>query len=283
MSATHIYEDNISKEEFLISASQDKTVRIWNIDSAECVRKIEIEEDQPLCLTDMFKKILFMGSANHNQIRTWKLESGIRLDDLPVENATAIHSMMLYKETNLLIGTNRSIEIRKVNIGTVVTSTLLTRFTGHTGSVMTMIYYDNETKFISGSSDATIRIWSIDDQRSSILFGHEKPVLALALSEQTRLISSSADKTIMIWNLKNGSCLRTLKDHNDWVTCLLIRKERLISGSDDHCIRVWDIDTRECIKTLREHEMNVCTLKLSKNGKLISSASDGVIKIWQSY
>lgn len=284
VTASIIYEDPHSKDDFLITASRDKSARVWNIDSTDCVRKFDTDEDDPTSVVVLGQKILLLGTASHNELRTWKLDSGIQLDNLLIENAKSIHSLLEYKNSIILVGTNHNVEMRQINVGPICTSNSVASFEGHQGAVLTMCYYQDMRKLITGSTDATIRIWSMNDQKKiRILFGHEKPVLAIVVAENTRLISSAADSTIIIWNLLNGDCLKTLRDHTDWVTCLIIRKDQLISGSDDKTLRVWDIDNRKCTKIIKEHEINVLTLALARNNKLISTASDGCVKIWNSY
>ncbi|KAI1788443.1 WD40 repeat-like protein [Ganoderma leucocontextum] len=92
---------------------------------------------------------------------------------------------------------------------------------------------------ISGSLDNTIKIWDIDTgnvQRT--LFGHIEGVWAVA-SDKLRLVSGSHDRTIKVWSREEGRCTATLVGHRGAVTCLALGEDRIVSGSDDGDVRVW--------------------------------------------
>jgi WD40 repeat protein len=57
------------------------------------------------------------------------------------------------------------------------------------------------------------------------------------LETSQKIASGSTDKTIKIWSLLNSNCLMTLKGHKDTITCLASKWETLYSGSLDMVIR----------------------------------------------
>ncbi|KAG1903968.1 WD40 repeat-like protein [Suillus fuscotomentosus] len=92
---------------------------------------------------------------------------------------------------------------------------------------------------ISGSLDNTIKVWDIDTAKATqTLFGHIEGVWAVA-SDKLRLISGSHDRTIKVWNREEGRCTATLVGHRGAVTCLGLGEDKIISGSDDGDIRIW--------------------------------------------
>ncbi|OAX33656.1 WD40 repeat-like protein [Rhizopogon vinicolor AM-OR11-026] len=92
---------------------------------------------------------------------------------------------------------------------------------------------------ISGSLDNTIKVWDIDSPKAKqTLFGHIEGVWAVA-SDKLRLISGSHDRTIKVWNREEGRCTATLVGHRGAVTCLGLGEDKIISGSDDGDIRIW--------------------------------------------
>jgi len=55
-------------------------------------------------------------------------------------------------------------------------------------------------RLVSGSGDATIRIWGTESlTEEGLLSGHELAVTALAILPSGRLVSASVDKTIRAW------------------------------------------------------------------------------------
>ncbi|KAH9932166.1 WD40-repeat-containing domain protein [Amylocystis lapponica] len=92
---------------------------------------------------------------------------------------------------------------------------------------------------ISGSLDNTIKQWDIDTGKVvRTLFGHIEGVWAIA-SDKLRLVSGSHDRTIKVWVREEGRCMATLVGHRGAVTCLALGEDKIVSGSDDGDIRLW--------------------------------------------
>lgn len=98
-------------------------------------------------------------------------------------------------------------------------------------------------------------------------------------NENTRLISGSQDKTIKIWNLIEGECVKTLEGHKSGVTCLKLvndENEWLASGSNDGCINLWDLkrgnDEFKLLFSL-DNQQEHCVSCLDQFLKVISSLS----------
>ncbi|OCH95241.1 WD40 repeat-like protein [Obba rivulosa] len=92
---------------------------------------------------------------------------------------------------------------------------------------------------ISGSLDNTIKLWDIDTGKAvKTLFGHIEGVWAVA-SDKLRLVSGSHDRTIKVWVREEGRCMATLVGHRGAVTCLALGEDKIVSGSDDGDVRLW--------------------------------------------
>ncbi|KAI0933689.1 hypothetical protein AcW1_005452 [Taiwanofungus camphoratus] len=92
---------------------------------------------------------------------------------------------------------------------------------------------------ISGSLDNTIKLWDIETGKAvRTLFGHIEGVWAVA-SDKLRLVSGSHDRTIKVWVREEGRCMATLVGHRGAVTCLALGEDKIVSGSDDGDVRLW--------------------------------------------
>ncbi|XP_048482754.1 WD repeat-containing protein 81 [Plutella xylostella] len=83
----------------------------------------------------------------------------------------------------------------------------LQTFVGHTACVKSLHCLDNETSFMSGSKDKTVRLWSLANQGDGnavtqcnwTYTGHKKGVLSLSFLESLRL-AVSTDSVVHIWD-----------------------------------------------------------------------------------
>lgn len=91
---------------------------------------------------------------------------------------------------------------------------------------------------ISGSLDNTIKQWNVETgECKRTLFGHVEGVWAVDM-DKLRIVSASHDRTIKVWD-HTGQCKHTLVGHRGAVTSIALGDDKIISGSDDSTIRIW--------------------------------------------
>lgn len=128
------------------------------------------------------------------------------------------------------------------------------------------------------------------------LNGHFGQVNYLSKLDENRFISSSSDKTIKIWNknLNNNlvnlnlgiikenpvlvkyECEATLLGHTNKVCkAILISNSRIASCSYDQTIKIWNSHpTYECLSTLQGHKREVTLIIELTDGRLLSNSID---------
>ncbi|ETO35255.1 WD-40 repeat protein [Reticulomyxa filosa] len=184
-------------------------------------------------------------------------------------------------------------------------SKLLKSFNGHNHCVNSIDYSTfNSNQFIySGSTDKTIHIWNIEDNKQIKLFnGHSSFVYCVKFSHyyyynQRRHIicSSSDDNTIRFWDVKHNKQLQILNEHTSWVGGIEFSQfnngRYLCSGSGDNTIRLWDIRSYQQIQLFNGHTNFISSVEYSPfiikninetfNSNVICSGSlDGTIRFW---
>ncbi|KAF7337744.1 Kinase-like protein [Mycena sanguinolenta] len=92
---------------------------------------------------------------------------------------------------------------------------------------------------VSGSLDNTIKVWDIDTSETiSTFFGHVEGVWAV-VADKLHVVSGSHDRTIKVWSRDESKCTATLVGHRDAVTCVASGDDRIVSGSYDCDVKVW--------------------------------------------
>ena len=96
----------------------------------------------------------------------------------------------------------------------------------------------DDQRFLSGSTDKTIRVWRLD-QLSGIPVNtfelHAEGVTAVALPDNQHALSGSRDNTVKLFNVNDGTVLRTFTNHLDDVKSLALLPDglRFVSSSYD--------------------------------------------------
>ncbi|KAJ8127630.1 hypothetical protein O1611_g6009 [Lasiodiplodia mahajangana] len=172
----------------------------------------------------------------------------------------------VYKE-RLLVGLNWKYGRYKVTV-----------LEGHTDSVMCLKIYNNY--LVTGSYDATIRLWNLDSGSLIRTFlGHTAGIRALQF-DGSKIISGSLDETIKIWNWQTGQCLLTISNHNDALVGLDLAGKILASSSMDRTIKIWNFEGKEAF-TLRGHKDDVNSVNMDTASRtLISASDDFTLRLW---
>ena len=135
---------------------------------------------------------------------------------------------------------------------------LIAAYTGHEALVTSLAISPNERRAVSGSEDATIRVWHLDDiYRQRVLRGHRGPVRSVAfLADSRHVVSAGDDQTVRIWEVGSGKCVRTLAGHEAAVRVLATDSEgrRLSSAGVDGTICVWQVG----LEAIRSCPFMVC-------------------------
>jgi WD40 repeat protein len=144
-------------------------------------------------------------------------------------------------------------------------------------------------QFLAGSEmveqRSYIKIWQLSTgQVYRTLFGHRRPVKALAIHLGNRCFIASGSHKIKLWDLQTGESWLTLFGHKADVSCLTISGDgqTLISGSQDKTLRTWNLNRGDLCHTFTGHRGTINIVILSENGEIaISGSADKTIKLWE--
>ena len=194
----------------LFSASDDMTVKLWDLDTQRCIRTYEghvgqVQQVLPLPKAFEIDEDDFVANANNDTSDTASLAS-----DTPKSRTQSVASSSY----------------------------------AHAHDDKSSFFPDDPARpappsyMLTGSLDGTIRLWHVPSGRCvHRFFGHVEGIWSLA-ADSLRLVSGAEDKTIKIWDPRTGKHERTLTGHTGPITCVGLSDERVVSGSEDGTVRV---------------------------------------------
>ncbi|CAH8828644.1 unnamed protein product [Trichobilharzia szidati] len=126
---------------------------------------------------------------------------------------------------------------------------LQNKLIGHSGPVNSIIYKpsntdsNNQSEWISGSDDCTIRVWNTTNQEAvcRMTLNTNGPITCLCLDTKRNILLSGVDKEIKIYDPQTGHVYRNYKGHQDIIRSIVVLPEddEYISASADGQIRIW--------------------------------------------
>ena len=162
---------------------------------------------------------------------------------------------------------------------------LLAALIGHEGPSHGCALTQDGRYAVSGSSDATLRLWDMALGRTVRLFrGHSAPAVACAIGTGDQsMVSASEDRTLRLWDLASGETLRVFAGHSDAVTCCALTPDgrRALSGSEDRTLRLWDLASGETLRVFAGHSDAVTCCALTPDGRrALSGSKDETLRLW---
>ncbi|KAE8343493.1 putative E3 ubiquitin ligase complex SCF subunit sconB [Aspergillus arachidicola] len=92
---------------------------------------------------------------------------------------------------------------------------------------------------VTSALDSTIRLWETTTGRClRTFFGHLEGVWALG-ADTLRIVSGAEDRMVKIWDPRTGKCERTFTGHSGPVTCIGLGDSRFATGSEDCEVRMY--------------------------------------------
>ena len=196
--------DSTSRTVF--TASDDTTIRLWDLDTRKCIRTFEghvAQVQQVVPLPPEFE-MDEENSLNHAE------------DSSSVTSAAEAPNLETY-----------------VRVSCAGSRTYNEAFHDSRERVAPPGY------MLTSSLDSTIRLWEVATGRCvRTFFGHLEGVWALG-ADTLRVVSGAEDRMVKVWDPRTGNCLRTFTGHAGPVTCIGLSDSRMCSGSEDGEVRLY--------------------------------------------
>ncbi len=207
---------------YLVSASTDKDIRIWDIESGKTVRKIRGQTGKG---TEGFIHDISLSPDNH------LLAVGGWMG--PDENPGKFD-----------IGTIRLFDFENGEIVALLK--------GHTDVVNCLAFSPDGKYLISGSSDNTARIWNAHSGKIvHILKRHLDDINEVAFSPNNAYaITASSDQSLILWDVSTGKQIYQMRGHSEKVLSAAFTPDgkSILSGDEDGKVLLWEVKSGRLTK-----------------------------------
>ncbi|PVU86082.1 hypothetical protein BB560_006816, partial [Smittium megazygosporum] len=275
--------------DYVASGSSDNTVKIWDIETGECVATCSGHTSKiwDICV-DKSGSTMFSASGDKT-IKIWSLKD-IRnptlVNTISECSNGDIYTVNLHPlESHLVFGGyDRSIKLYDLVVGRVVQS-----FNGHDLSVSSVCINPLGNLIVSGSKDHTVKFWDImSGSVVNSITTHLGEVTSIMINKtsSSELLTSAKDNSNRLWDLRTLRPLCKYKGHQNtsknFVKARFMHDDHLISsGNENGKVFIWNKMSGKVVSQLSGHESVVYdAVWNSKHGLLCSVGNDRTLKTW---
>ncbi|KAI9679745.1 MAG: hypothetical protein M1817_004759 [Caeruleum heppii] len=236
-------------EDKFITGSRDRTIRVWDVRTYQTIKV--------LGPPDVVKASTAAATAAQNTTS----HNGV----ITVHGSFATATGLASAETHPDLSFTRS-----------------TLSMYHDASIL-CLQFDSQI-LVTGSSDTTCIVWSIEDDYRPIrrLSHHTAGVLDVCFDER-RIVSCSKDTTLCVWDRTTGTMLQRLHGHKGPVNAVQMRGNLVVSASGDALIKLWNLDSGKCVREFAGQTRGLACVQFSEDSRwIVSGGNDMIIRIWDA-
>jgi len=280
----------------LISASDDKTIRIWDVRTGRTTQILrgEITEGETgkiysIALSPNGRVLAAAGDTEATKgsghpIRLYDLKTG-RIFGLLKGHSGAVLSLDFSKDGKYLASGGMD---DTAILWDIKKRTRLLRLKGHVGDVNVVRFAAKGRHLVTGGDDKTVRLWrALDGRALAILKKHKDVVRDISVSPGgTMFVSGAVDGQIHLRRSDNGRLIKSFGDKRFEVTSLTFAPDGKSilsgSGSSPYHSFLWDLKSGKKSLVYKSHNNIVLATAISPKGKLLAMAggNNNEIHLW---
>ncbi|KAG2075530.1 WD40 repeat-like protein [Suillus decipiens] len=256
----------------IVSASCDKTLRVWDAKSGHCIYVLRGHTATVRCARVLHNRPIAVTGSRDSTLRVWNIQKGVMLRVL--HGHTASVRCLDICGNNVVSGSYDT----TCRIWDVDTGECIRVLRGHSHQIYSIAIDGNLVA--SGGMDTIVRVWDATTGNCiAQLTGHTALVCQLQLSSITSLLATGgSDGRVITFSLRSFTALQRLAAHDSSVTSLQFDANFLITGGNDGRVRVFETQTGNWVRDLSErsesvwkvlYKKGICAIMCKKAGKTV--------------
>jgi WD40 repeat protein len=263
-----------------VSASDDGTLRVWDLVSGEEVAILHGHSGPVRAVTVTPDGRQAVSASDDRMLRIWNLDTGAMMASLRGHDDWVLAVAVTPDGQRAVSGSADG----TLRVWDLESGEELATLRGHEGGVNAVAVTPDGRRAVSVSTDRTLRLWDLESGQELALRGHGGYVYGVAvLPDGYRAVSGSSDQVLKVWDLESGQLLATTHRHEGGVNAVTVTPDgqRALSASADGTVRVWDLDSGQQLAVLRGHEDVVRSVAVTPDGRrAVSASSDRTLRVW---
>lgn len=267
---------------YLISGSEDRLVRIWNLgETRRLVGRLEGHDLDIYSIDVSPDGSRIVSGSGDRTVRVWELRTdeggnlvaanGQESQILPMEDEqhppqsaagveAGVTSVSISPDGKYVAAgsLDRLVRVWRLEATAEKNHRLVGRLEGHKDSIYSVAFSPDGRHLISGSLDRSLKVWELEEDADELktttiritckhtILGHKDYVLSVAATppDGRWIVSGSKDRTVQVWDARTGTTQLMLQGHKNSVICVAVSPcgRVFATASGDLRARLWSFN-----------------------------------------
>ncbi|MEH1824199.1 MAG: CHAT domain-containing protein [Nostoc sp.] len=256
----------------LASASDDKTVKLWDLNGKELQTLKGHEKEVTSVVFSPNGKTLATASRDHT-IKLWDL-NGRKLKTFT--NQIDVKSIVFTSDGKTLATADQENIVKLWDLNGRQLKKI--KYKGNEGSI---VFSPDSKTLATANEDKTVKLWDLNGKELQTFKGHKENITSIAFSPNGKTLAAvDEDKNVKVWDLNAKEMYDFSVDNT--VTKIFFSPDgkTLASATEDSTIELQELESKKST-TFKGHQQNITSVAFSRDGNTLVSASyDSTIKFW---
>lgn len=266
----------------LASGSNDKTVKLWDWQTGNCISSLQGHTDFIYGIAFSPDGQILASASTDSSVRLWNVSTS-QCFQILLGHKDWVYTVAFHPQAKILASGSAD---STVKLWDITTGQCLQTSNAHSDKILGISWSPDGQILATASADRSVKLWDgSTGSHLKTLQGHDNRVYSAIFSPDGQILATcSTDRTVKLWNWQTGKCLQTLTGHTNWVFAVAFSPdgETLASASHDRTVRIWEIDSGKCRHVCLGHTHLVSAVAFHPHGEVVASGSqDQTTRIWQ--
>ena len=267
----------------VISASSDRTVKVWDVETAQELFSFNGHQDAVYALAVSPDGTWLASGSNDATVQLWSLKTGKRIGNVLMGHPQSVKGIAISPSGKRVVSVSADCSI----VWDVKEQKQLYKRVGYPSYHAPVIFLDEDNRILLPSNDHSLLLWNTDTGEETLwaTAGNPlAPVMSIARSPDGRHVASSSDNgKIYIWDVEQGRLVSSFGEQSYMVNqvAFLPDGKRLLAATDNNLVTLWDIDHEQVLGSLSESLEGIKTVAVSADGQFTATgSSDHKVLLW---
>lgn len=262
-------------EDEILSASWDKTIRIWNT-KGQCLKILKGHTDIIQSVIYRSDGLQIASASNDKTVRLWNRDG--RCQKILKGHTGFVFYISYSPDNKFIASSSNDGTVRIWDTGLGKCQRVLMGF-GDGGNALD---FSPDGKYLA-TNNGRVKIWDIYSGKCVKTIEGEYEHNCIKYSKDGKQLLLVAEEEIILWDIEKGECVQKFEEEKDWFSHFADynNEENLIVSCRGNKFRVWDINSGKCLVSWNGHSDIVHSVSFFSDGeRILSTSSDKTIRVW---